>query len=672
MQKHNSTLPPPSDPPTCTSVASHASQSDAPNLLQDQFIGSVHTGPAQPATFHSNPTPPIDSVLSPTDSSYQGYGHIPYEEFHPQPTPPSDTTPSPIEVSYPEYQHIPSGSFETLHPLPSYAPPPSNYSFYQGYSYGDLQPVFPPHAEPPPSQRSSTQSELDISLPAGDESEILPSFPDQIENCPPSIPSTASRKGTESKETAAPANLPPLGPARAADFHREYSTRHSIAFHHRASSPSLQDSDDEPSFVEQSESETANLSLARGAQYEIWRRGILVALDEASQYPSFNTHPLTGYLAQEFNTVEHADCRLQIFHEIRMFEVADFLLHSLLIDQIPLLKELRKSTITQENGIRLLRIRTRDRFITPLAIETTLQVCYGRSIMEYKGSSLDICSSKSSEEISTSWMGNALALAASGSLFQLESVVSRGLQIASSVLNWENIEKALSFAMDGGLHFEWDPDNAFRTATESFSFNFSDSTVTGVPPGSSEAVATGSNLQSGELSSHPHARSANDLLLRCLEFIISRFAESWELDVLARPLADIDRLPVTANSRSPVATSKFSQIQFGDHPSEKAKSCDENIMLSSLLLSLPFPLLNYILDRMDQTTRSRNINTIVDERERRRRQAVKCESISWSQRQEAADDWAQAGWKESVVLENSRLCLQRKWVGFGAPSNAQT
>ena len=230
--------------------------------------------------------------------------------------------------------------------------------------------------------------------------------------------------------------------------------------------------------------------------------------------------------------------------------------------------------------------------------------------------------------------------------------------------------------MDGGLDFEWEPDSAFRSAPESFSFNFSESTVTGVPPDSSEAVATGSDMQYGELSSRPHgggySRGANDLLLHCLEFILSRFAESWELDILARPLADIDRLPVTATSRSPLATSRFSQIQFGDHPSEKAKSCDENIMLSSLLLSLPFPLLNYILDRMDETTRSRNINTIVDERERRRRQAVKCESISWSQRQEAADDWAQAGWKESVVLENSRLCLQRKWVGFRAPSGAQT
>lgn len=665
--QHASNLPLSSDSP----------KYDAPNLLQDPLTSSVHTVPTQPATFHSNPTPPIDSVLSPTDSSYQGYGHIPYTDFHPQPTPPNDTTPSPVEVSYSKYDHIPSGSFEAQRLLPPYAPLPA-YSFYQGYTYGNVQPVFSSLAESPPSQRSSTQSEHDINLHVGNESEALPSFRYQIENQVSKTPSTTSQEclRSESKENIASAEISPPGLAHADDFHRSYRTWHNLGFHHRGSSQSIQDSDDELSLVEQAESGSANVLLARGVEYEAWRHAILATLDQALQHVSLNVCPLTNYLAKQFNTIEHADCRLRIFHEIRMCDVADFLLHSLLIDQSPLLRGLRKSTMTQDDGIRLLQIRTCDRFITPLTIETALRVCYGQSIAEYKGSSTEICSSISSVDVSRSWMENALALAASGYLLQLEAVISRGLQIASSILNWENIEKALSFAIDGGLGPEWDSDSTFRATTEYFSFQISDDTTTEVTPGSSEAVPTGPHMQYGEPSSSPHrgtySRGANDLLLQCLKFLLSEFPDSWELDILARPLADIDRLPLTAGSRSPLATSRLSQIQFGDHPSEKAKSCDKNIVLSSLVLSIPFPLLKHILDRLDEAIRSRIINPIVDERERRRRHAVKCESISWSQRQEAADDWAQAGWKEFVGLENSRLRLQRKWVGFQAPSVPQT
>lgn len=677
MQKHASTPPPLSEYPTYNLVASPASQYDAPYLLQDPFTSSVQTVSTQSATFHSNPTPPIDSVLSPTDSSYQGYGHVPYKDFRLNPTPPRDTTPSPIEVSYPDYNHIPSSSFETQSVLPSDPPPPSAYSFYQGYSYGDIPPIFSPQAESTSCQRNSAQSEYGIDSPVGNESEVLPSFRCQMKNGLLSVPSSTSQEplSSESKDTVTSAEILPLGLTEAGGFHREYSRCHGLGFHRRASSQSIEDSDDEQSLIEQAESGLANLSLERGVQYEVWRHEILASLDQAQQNASSSISPLIDYLAQEFNTTEHADCQLRIFHETRMCDIADFLLHSLLIDQSPLLRGLRKSTMAQENGITPLRIRTRNPFITPLAIETALQVCYGRSLVEYKGSSTEICSSKSSVEVSTTWMDNALALAASGYLFQLETVISRGLQIASSILNWENIEKALSFAMDGELGSEWDLDSSFRATTESLPFQISDDTITGVTPRSSEAVANRSNIQYDEQSSSPHhggySRGTNHLLLQCLNYILSNFPDSWELDILARPLADIDRLPMTAGGRSPLATSRLCQIQFGDHPSEQAKSYDVNIMLSSLLLSLPFSLFNYILDRLDETTRSRSINPIVDERERRRRQVVKCESISWSQRQEAADDWAQAGWEESVGLQNSRLCLQRKWVGFRAPFGSQ-
>ncbi|MCJ1464816.1 hypothetical protein MMC07_003430 [Pseudocyphellaria aurata] len=652
IQRHASTPSPPSKSPTYNFVASLASQYDVPQ--------NVQTAPIQPATFHSNPTPPIDSVL-PTDSSYHGYGHLPHKDFHSQPTPPNDTTPATTEVSYPNHNHIPS-SFESQPLVPSHPPPPSDYSFYQGYSYGDVQAIFPPHADSLP-RRSPTQSEHNNNSHVGDDSDAYPFLYEQ-KNRPGSIIYPESLK-SESKDTVTLAEISPLGQSHADELQRANGTWHNLGFHHPASSQSIQGSEDEHTLIEQAGAGLTNLSLARGVEYEVWRHAILVTLDQTPQLTSLNKSSLTDYLAQGFNTMEHADCRLKIFHEVRFCDIADFLLHSLLIDQSPFLRGLRKSTVTQENGIKILRIRTHDRFLTPLAIETALQFCYGRSLVKYTGTSTNICPSKSSGEVSASWMENALALAASGYLFQLEAVISRGLQIASSILNWENIEKALSFALDSGLGSEWDLDSSFPVPTESYSYQTSDDATGRVTPSSIEAVAIELNSSYREPLSSPHrgnfSCSANDLLLRCLQFIISNFPDGWELDILARPLADIDRLPRTAGSRSPLAISRLSRIQFGDHPSEQVKSGDENIKLSSLLLSLPFPLLKHILDRLDEATRSRNLDPIVGERERRRRQAIRCKSVSWAQRQEDAKNWAQAGWKESVGLENSNVCLQREW-----------
>ena len=651
--------------------------------LQDPFTGgdedlvsktpdSTAFASLEPPPFHSNPTPPIDDVL--IDSYYRGYGHIPYTVFHHQPTPPSDLTPSPTNASNAQHNPTSTTSFQIEHHPSFSAPPPPVYSFYQGYSYGDVLTVFPPPAGSLPSKCSTTQSEHDSNLHIGDEYKACPSFRYQIENNH-SCPLSGNVSNPESRDTCIPVEIATQRMSHHADNKSEFSKGETFDFRHRAASQDSRDWEQElPLF--QAECQSAELSSLRAPQYEAWRQAVLASLHEMPERSS-NTSHLADYLTQQFNTAEHADCHLRIFCERFGHGVAEFLLHGLLVAQIPLLRNLMNTAAKQENGMMLLEIQTKDRFITSSAVESALQVFYGKSIMEFDGSSSDTCASKSSVEVSRDWMENTLALTASGYLLQLEEVISRGFQIASSILNWENIEIALSFALDGGLDPVWDPSQILPFTTEQStteqSTSQSDNTTDIVTPSTSQNSAAEFSVSgepSGQAPLEFHRGTywprANDLLLQCLDFILSEFPPLWELDVMARPLADVDRLPVTAGSRSPLAKSRLSLIRFGDHPSEWAiKLSDRNVTLSSILLSLPFVLLKYILDRQDESIRARILEPIIGERERRRRQASKCELVTGSQRQRGANDWTQVVWEEFVELEEgSRLNLRRKWAGF--------
>ena len=240
-------------------------------------------------------------------------------------------------------------------------------------------------------------------------------------------------------------------------------------------------------------------------------------------------------------------------------------------------------------------------------------------------------------------MENALAFAAAGQVLQLQSVMARGLRIAAAILTWDNLERAFSFAIDREFGRTWATDTSV------------------LPPFSFSATAP------ALVDSHQKTIDANvDFLYHCLHFILAKCPSSWNLDVSARPMADIDRLPITAESRSPISKSRLSRIQFGDHPSEiTAKSNDLSTVLSSILLSVPFGILKYLLDHLDESVKRQNGKNLVLERETRRQRVLQSDSVSSAQKKAAADLWTEAGWEEFVTeAEDSRLLFARKWVGF--------
>lgn len=646
-----------------------APESQNPSANSDEGINgivtSASTSPRLP-TFYPYPTPPKDEALYPSNSHsyYQGYGHIPYPAYTSQATPPTDQSPSPVDISYNNHNQL---SFIPQPHMPFHPPPPL-YPVYHGYSYGSAQPVFSPVTRSTSSQRSPSQSGNDPNVHVGSGAEAQPTFQAPIETRPSSILSHDSTY-SEPKSVISPIETSCHEVALSHATHGGFVKLDSLVLCHGTLPEYEQDADvARPLFA--ADPRSADLFPCRGPQYEAWRQAVLAKLDRGGKPDSLSAapHHLVRHLTRQFNTRENADCCLRISHEGHRFEILEFYIHSLLIDQSPLLKNLRKSAMVLENGLASLQIQTRDRFITPEAIETTLLYCYGKPINDFNGFPEAIAPSKSSVEVSISWMKNALAVAAAGHLFQLGAVISRGLQVASTILNWGNIERALSFTLDGGLEPVLDFDRILTNTTASSSpFGDAVTAVATPSPGSSENFEARPNIECEESSDCPsrsYSPSANDFLRHCLDFVVSEFPLSWELDTTAKPLAEIDRLPANEASRSPLTNSRLSLIQFGDHPSEKERQCDADIALSSLLLSVSFPLLLYILNRFDETLRTRIINPIVDERERRRHKALKLDFVPYGQGQMSGEEWTQLGWEEFVDSKNPGLSLQRKWVGL--------
>lgn len=590
---------------------------------------------------------------------------MPYPTYSSQPTPPTDQTPSPIDITYKNHNQIP---FNLQSHMPFHPPPPL-YPVYQGYGYGGVQPVFSPIARSTSSQRSPSQSEHDPSVLIGNAAEAQPKFHAQIETRSSPMLSHNSTY-LEPKSVISPMETAFREVALSHTINGGFVKHDSLTLCRGTLSEYGQDAEAEPPLFAKADLRSADLFSCRGPQYEAWRHAVLAKLDQGGNPDSQSTapHHLVRYLARQFNTREQADCCLRISHEGQRFEILEFFVHGLLIDQSPLIRNLRRSTTSWENGLAILQIQTRDRFITLEAIETTLLFCYGKPINDFNGLPKAITPSKSSVEVSVSWMENALAVAAAGHLFHLGAVISRGLQVASTILNWGNIERALSFTLDGGLEPVLDFDRVLTNTTASSSpFGDAVTAVATPSPGSSENFEAGASMEcdaSSDCPSRSYSPSANDFLRHCLDFIVSEFPQFWELDTTAKPLAEIDRLPANEANRSPQTKSRLSMIQFGDHPSEKQRQGDADIALSSLLLSISYPLLVYILNRLNETLRNSIINPIVDERERRRHKALKLESVSCGQHQMSGEDWAQLGWEEFFDSENPGLGMQRKWVGF--------
>ncbi|KAF6231040.1 hypothetical protein HO173_010740 [Letharia columbiana] len=694
IEKHGFRLPPPfypkrSPPPAISTDFSSANEKDiaseetsqsveeedGSNMSQQSSAENHVTLNAAAPTFHAHPTPPTDVTTSPTESSYKGYDLAQSIHLQQESTLPTDDTLSPIQQPYQGYDISQNISF--------YAPPQSSddpsspdHSIYQGYAYAPASYEYSPQSHP---------SQHPIDLPHGTqvgvpyEQTYEPQPPYYSNQSPHPIlgsqpPLTPSRTPLDpSAQPWSCSNGPPTTPfsyGYMPSFHPQPtsescfpSTSHEILKSDEfAREADVVDNTPKPVQLNVVEKKTAQLLR------DSWRN-----LNDC-----MSSHvPLVEHLLQQFNNEEYADCQLTLVHENLRFEKITWSLSSLLLAQSNKLRDLLKSAGQSAEGKRRLEIRLTDRFVTPWAMNSALRVLYGERPEMFTLAMIHSTFDANAE----TWafqMDACLAFTAAGHVLGLENVVLKGLQIAHSILDWENLENALSFGLESGPNrgtsasVDVIPLSSYSTVWPRESDHPSALNLT--PPSSSTESRPEHSDQPGardegisSVNSYTaEVRSAWDLQMRCLQWMASNLDDFWHFDPSARPLAEVDRLPTTAESRSPLFKSRLSRIQFGDHPSElHAKASNRNFLVSSIVLSLPFAALKYLLEVGTQPI-SRQLHAIVKERERRRQIVLQSKSVPWSQRLTAREhEWAEVGYTERVeTTGDGQVSLARCFTGI--------
>ena len=689
IEKHGFRLPPPfypkqspplaistdvssaNEPATASEETSQTlEEENGSSMSQQSSIENHVTLNAAAPTFHAHPTPPTDVTTSPAESSSKGPDLPQSPHTQHEPTLPTDTL-SPI--------HLPYEGYEVSQNISFYAPPQSsddlsspNHSVYQGYAYAPTSYEYSPEAQ---------ASQQQIESPQRNEGGVF--YEQRYEPQPSYYSNQLSHPVLGSHPPLTPSRTPLDASAQAWSYSNglpptmPYSYGYLPAYHPqptfeppmRSASQGTIRSDESNGkadlLEDRSDLNQLNASEIKAAQL------IRGASRNVNDCMSSHT-PLVEHLLQQFNVEEFADCHLTLVHDNLRFEKTTWSLSSLLLAQSRKLRDLLKSAGPSKEGKMSLEMKLTDRFVTPWAMNLALRFLYGERSDMF---SLAIVHSSFGPNAGM-WalsMDACLAFAAVGHVLGLESVVSKGLQTASSILDWDNLERALSFGLESGPNrgtsasVDVIPLCAYSPVWSRGSDPSSATNLT--PPSSSTESRQERSRAEGlsSVSSQPsEVRSARDLQTYCLQWIASKLDESWEFDPSARPLAEVDRLPTTAESRSPLSKSRLSRIQFGEHPSEiHAKASDRNVLVSSIVLSLPFVALKYTLNLGSQPL-LRQLSTIVKERERRRQIVLQSKSVPWTQRFAAKEhEWAEVGYTEWVeATGDGHVALARTFTGI--------
>lgn len=366
-----------------------------------------------------------------------------------------------------------------------------------------------------------------------------------------------------------------------------------------------------------------------------------------------NYDGLLTYLTNQFADSEFADYVLELRYSDDRAPPVRIPGHNLMFARSPYLKTLIKAQSPESNGLTVkpLFIESDDRFLRSDGFWMAVQRLYGGPLLDLGAAAIHYLPPSARQ--TTPMPGTpadrfdlAIGYAAAGHILQIPPVVARGIELASMTVNWDTIEKALDFALDGGLDAHW----SYRTRAQP------------------TCPAT-------------YGPAVNMLIHAALSFIVSAFPPGFELDTSVGVPPFNHRLPTIPLERSPAQNPRLSFIKFGDHPSEdsiKSEPSSSQVTLSRVLLNLPFHLLKYILESprlgnvegwASETLRQKAMHTIIEEREKRRLKVVASPYVP-PKTHDQYDDTVR--WQESVDHHGGpegSPGLVRTWFEMGHPSS---
>jgi hypothetical protein len=327
---------------------------------------------------------------------------------------------------------------------------------------------------------------------------------------------------------------------------------------------------------------------------------------------------MLDHVRSNFGVATFADYSLDILSaDPTQSRVATFPTHGLMMARNPTLYELMMAQESQrgEDGMKKLKIVLDNKYMTPAALGEAMGVVYGHPPPNVEAAMF-------SDEFRTTTFGIAYAL--SGKFLQIPLVVDHGLDLAARYLTWKDVEKVLVFALDPN------------------------STNTG-------------------RANEP--RGVQDLqgvmLNRVLNFITMEFPLDFAFLISAPELSSLPRIPSVVESR-PSISSSLAAIQFGEIPQDTSAALESNLLISSILLSVPTHFLQRLSGnqalggRVGWEKVANLLLDVVDERERRRTKVRRTKRVVPG----ASDEqWEETKWEEFVassVESPSGVIVDRK------------
>ncbi|USW55530.1 hypothetical protein Slin15195_G088490 [Septoria linicola] len=375
-----------------------------------------------------------------------------------------------------------------------------------------------------------------------------------------------------------------------------------------------------------------------------------------------NAESMRDHVLSQFRNPAFADCQIRVSEQDSGAH-AELDGHRLIIARSPKLADISRAgdNTTSSGASTNLDIQLKGRYVRIGPFVDAVRYLYGGPLPPFDLYNLG------PNTLPEDRVEVALQYIATGAWLNIHAVAQRGVEIASSLLQWDTITPILAFALDGGLGQIWPAEDGSEERTSTCS---SDDSSTKPEAGGAPAY-------------EPHSSA---LLTRVLEFAAHNLPPNFYINSSAPQSAACPRLPSYPQrheSKSSRSDPRLSKIRFGEMGTEDhQRPSFATTAVSSILLSLPFPLLKYLLEhpalanRLGADTIGSIMRQVVNEREVRRQKALRARVAS---QEEDHGDYQQIQnlyWEESVEPSNHtragfRLSRRRRGIDT-PPSSSET
>lgn len=377
-----------------------------------------------------------------------------------------------------------------------------------------------------------------------------------------------------------------------------------------------------------------------------------------------NAESLRGYAFNHFNNRDLADCVLEIQEESGAVQLLEG--HRIILSRSPVLSAIIRTNDVPTTAVPkpLVRLHLIGNQVRIHPVVQAIRYLYGGPLPPFD--IYETGAPNGSFNVSVNErMDHALQHIATGSWLGIAAMAHRSVDMASSLLNWDTISSALEFALDGGISQMWPIDDGEEQ--------------------NSTCSSDDSSIKPEAGGSPKYGHYASGLLQRVIEFTVQNIPPNYFLDSAAPSLPTVQRLPALPpkhESKSSRSDPRLSKIRFGEMSSDGGnhqRPSPTTTAVSSILLSLPFPLLRYLLEhfllaeRLGSETVASIMRMIIGEREVRRVKALQAHAAN--NYDDGSDNRLIQNlyWQESVEFSDQSRAgfrLSRKRVGLNTPSSS--